>query len=932
MRKKRLLEVQKFVHCHFHTEFSFLDSIITVKGLGKILRNKGFTACAITDHGNLNGVYRFVKDLKEAGVKPIVGIEAYYVADRHRRGLTDDEKAEVTEGLAKGETRAALKQAEKDSKVRKSNHIILLAKNHNGWLKIVRAIELAHKEGFYYRPRIDFDLLKDLAPDVIVTSACMTGPASSLIREDKVSEAFDWCGKVRDIFGEDFYIEIQPLDLEDQINLNPTLVDIAETLDIELVATNDCHYIESEDEETHDVLLAIRDSQHGKRVLITDEERFRYNTKVLSVKSRNEMQNAFLKWHPEIPEETWMRALDNTLEIVDKCEDEVLKFRKGVLPVVEVEDEYDNDPDKKLWALVNKGWKWREIQEKAKGKAGTIDWIDGQDPKRKPLYHVYKERVKYEMQEITRLGFSKYFLVIYDLIWWCRDEGIRPGPGRGSVAGSLVAYLLGITAVDSIKWDCPFSRFISPDRIDYPDIDMDFPTVERRKVKEYITEKYGQDQVASICNYSTMKGKMVLKDVARVHGVPYGETEAVVGHIITRASGDARGSACLEDTFREFAECRDYYKRYPEVVKHAMLLEGNVRQLGVNAAGMVVSDSPLREIAPVQYQRVAKNQSPDGAGVGEYLVGWDKREVEEIGLLKLDVLGIEGLTYLQRCIDLVEERHDVLVEPEEWEDLDDPEVFDQFQKGNTELVWQFNSQGGIRTLKKLLPDKFEHLMAATSLIRPGPLYSGITADYVARRHGKKVKSVHPMLDRILDKTYGLCIYQEGATQIVHDMANFTWAQADAVRKCISKKLGTEYMQRHRDLFFKGTRENKIDEDVAEKVWDAIGQFGQYSFNKCIVINTIINYNEWGEYTVEDVIDDFAWDEKVYLDSYDKNTGKKFQDECLEVIDCGEQEVYEVIFSDGFKVECTLDHKFLCEDSVYHTVQEILDGDLCLVRS
>ena len=827
-KKVKRAKAQRLVHLHNHTEFSFLDSVITVKGLGRTLRKKGVRAYAITDHGNMNGVFRFVKEMKDHGIKPIVGIEFYHVADRHKRGLTEEQKKKITGGAKGASARQVLREAEKEIGVRVRNHVVVLAKNNRGFRKMVRAQEIAYKEGFYYMPRIDDEVLASLAPDVVVLTACLGGVPGRLLRAGRQADALKWLLAMRGTFGDDLYVEIQPNDMEEQATLNPELANLALEADCGIVATNDVHYIERDAWETHDVLLALRESQRGKKVLVSDEERFRYSTHELYLKTRAEMEQSFEKWHPTLLPNVWQVALDNTLKIADKIDPDVLEYHKGILPVVKVEKKYKREPDKKLWALVKRGWIWRKIKQKAKGKTGEIDWIDGKDPVTKPLYEVYVERVKYEMEEIIRLGFSKYFLLIYELIWWARRNGIRPGPGRGSVAGSMVAYLLGITAVDSVKWGCPFSRFISPDRIDYPDIDMDFPTIDRARIKQHLIEKYGQDRVASICNYATMKGKMVLKDVARVFAVPYGETDSVAAHIITRASGDARGSFCLEDTFREFRECRAYYKRYPDVVRHAMALEGNVRQLGVNAAGMVVADRALRKVIPVQYQRIRNNK---GGNIGEYITSWDKREIEDIGLLKLDVLGIDGLTYIQRTIDLIAERHDYQIEPEDWEDFDDPKIWREFQEGNTELVWQMNTQGAIRVLKKLKPDNFEHLIAATSLIRPGPLYAGITADYIKRRHGGKVKSVHPMLDSILSKTYGLCIYQEGATQIVHDMAGFTWAQADAVRKCISKKMGKEYMQRHKDLFFKGAGERGVEERTANRVWDAIGQFGQYAFNR-----------------------------------------------------------------------------------------------------
>lgn len=817
LKKRKKLE--RFAHLHTHTEYSFLDAIVRVKGLGEILKKKGVKAYAITDHGNMNGVYRFVKDLKAAGVKPIVGCEFYYVPDRHARGLTAEQTAGAKEGLTAVEGRQAVKELGRALGIRSRSHVVVLAKNNAGFQKMIRAQELAFSEGFYYFPRIDKELLLSMAPDVIVMTACIGGIPANLIREEKEEEAFEWMEEMVDHFGDDFYVEIQPNEMEEQVSFNLKLVEMAEELDASIVSTCDVHYLERKSWETHDVLLALREGQRGKRVLVSDPDRFRYTTRELYLKTRTEVERSFAKFHPDIPEEVIESSLDVTLEIAAKCDDDVLTYFKAVLPVVEVEDEYKNSPDKKLWALVKDGWKRRDIKTKCRRKFGEVDWIDGEKPRLVPLYTVYKERVKHEMEEITRMGFSKYFLVIYDLLQWCRDEGIRPGPGRGSVAGSLVAYLMGITAVDSVKYHCPFSRFISPDRIDYPDIDMDFPTVDRVRVKQYVVDKYGEDMVASICNYSTMKSKMVLKDVSRVFGVPYPETEAVVGHI------DPKGT--LEESFNTLRECKKFEANHPDVVRHAKALEGNARQLGMNAAGMVVADRPIREMIPIQYKRLRDNK---GDSVGECLTSWDKVDVEEMGLLKLDVLGIEGLTYIQRTIDLVKERHEIDIEPEDWGELDDPEVYNQFQLGNTELIWQMNTQGTIRILKKLMPDRFEHLIAVTSIIRPGPLFAGVTDSYIKRRHGAKVKSIHPMLDEILESSYGIPVFQESVTKIFHDMAGFSWVEADGVRKAISKKKEEKFAE-YKERFVEGVAEKGIDESAANRIWDSISGFGQYAFNR-----------------------------------------------------------------------------------------------------
>ena len=829
MAKVKRLKAEPLIHLHNHSEYSFLDAIIKIKGLGARLRAKGYRSYALTDHGNVNGIYAFVTELKKAGVKPIVGCEFYIVPKRTRKGLTDEERSHYSEGLKGKDAKQAIKEAEKTLGIRERSHVVCLAKNNAGWRKMIRALELAYSEGFYYFPRIDYELLRDMAPDIVVMTACLGGVPGRLISKGEFDNAVEWCDDMADTFGDDFFIEIQPNDIDAQVKMNPELVRLAQTVGVPLVATNDVHYLEPEDWQTHDSLLALRESQHGKTVLVTDPERFKYPTNQLYLKSRAEMELSFTKFHPELDPEVWKQALDNTLAIDSVIEPDIIEVRKAVLPKLNIEAEYGGSPDKKLWGLVRNGWVWRKVKQRSEGKTGVINWVDGEPPREAPLFEVCAERVKYEMREITRLGFSRYFLVIWDLIGWAREEGIRVGPGRGSVGGSYVAYLLGITSVDSVRFGCPFSRFISPDRIDYPDIDIDFPTVERSRIKKYLIDKYGAENVAGICTFGKMKGRLVLKDVGRVHNVPWQKTESVTKLVVARADADERADNTLEDTFANFSETQWYKKAYPIVVKHAQRLEGNVRHLGVHAAGMVISDEPLRNLVPVQYQR---DRSKKEGGLGEYLTGWDKRQVEAVGLLKLDILGIEGLTYIQRTLDLIKERYGETVEPEDWTDFDDALVWENFQQGNTELVWQMNTFNTIRVLRRLKPTKFDHLVATTSLIRPGPMNAGITDDYIARRHGKKAKGVHPVIDSLLSETLGLFVYQENVIQVVHDIGGFSWGEADRIRKDIGKKKGVEYLRKtYLDRFVDGAQQHGIDPAKAKHIWGQISEFGLYGFNR-----------------------------------------------------------------------------------------------------
>jgi DNA polymerase-3 subunit alpha len=902
------MSLDNFVNLHVHTEHSHLDAIIKVKGLSEHLKRVGAAACAVTEHGNLNSAFAFWKELSENGMKPIQGVEFYYVPDRHVKGVSEEHKEKLRQKLGDEEGKKAVRQLG-----RERYHIVCLAKNNRGWRKMIRAMEVAHKEGFYYMPRIDRELLLDMAGDVIVTTACVGGVPGRLISSGAFGEAKKWVRKIASAFGDDFYLEIQSNDLDIQIEHNLALAKLSQRTGVKLVATNDLHYLSREDAETHDVMLCLRESQYGRKVLVTDTDRFQYGTNQLWLKTRSELEETFERVHPDLPRKAWRQALDHTVEIAAKIDHQVIEPRNAILPKVEIAEEHKGNPDWALWALVKKGWKWRDIVGRTEGKTGKCDWLEteGRDEEI-PLTDVYRARIRYEMGLIVKLNFSRYFLVVYDMVRWCRERGIRVGPGRGSVAGSIVAWLLGLTSVDSIRWGCPFSRFISESRVDNPDVDQDVPTDRREEVKQYLRDRYGQDRVAAIANFTTMKGRMVLKDAARVHDVPFHETEQVVSYIGQGGVGDLRSSMELADVFKEFAECREYAKKYPEVVKHAVKLEGNVRQLGVHAAGVVISDEPLRNLVPVQYKRRRGAKE-----AGEYLTSWDKDQVEAMGLLKLDVLGIDALAYIQRCLDLVKERTGEVIEPEDLEP-DDPEVYKNFQEGNTELVWQFNGPGVTRTLQKIMPTKFEHLMATTALIRPGPLYSGVTQDYIKRRHGKAAKGMHKVLDGMLKHTYGLCIYQEDVTRIVHNLGGFSWADADRVRKGAAKKK-IELMEVWEPKFIEGAQKFGLSEDDAGRIWSALVEFSKYGFNRCLVGETKLSGGG-------DRIEEIIGRQGCVLKAYSRN-GQVVEDEVVRVIDAGEQEVYEIKFDDGSVVVSTLDHKFLCSDGNYHTVHEIAERGL-----
>lgn len=772
--------MNNFVHLHLHTEHSLLDSTIQIKKLASFLKEREFKACAITDHGSLSGVWRFVNTLGKYKIKPIVGIEFYWVPNRFNRP----------------------EKGEKEYRY----HVVALAKNHKGWLKLIRAQELAWTEGFYRFPRIDQEILLKLYPDCIILTACIQSPLANNLLNSMDITAHKWLKETHNVFGRDFWIEIQPNEMKDQIEINTQLIQIALGNEIDLVATCDSHYLELEHWETHDTLLAIRESHLGKTVLVSDPNRWRYTTRQLNVKTRSEMEEAFHTFHPDIKEYVWKRALDNTVLISESLPWAVLRKRKQVMPKVEVSSSVDEELERLVW----QGWEKRNLSERLKGKKGVVDWLDEKSSNIMPLEEVYRKRVEWELQQIKDQGFASYFLLVRDLIYWAKSQNIMTGPGRGSVAGSLVAYLLEITAVDSIRYKCPFSRFIAPKRVDFPDIDLDFPSEERDRIKSYLEETYGIEQVASIANFDTSKAKGILRDVARVWGVPISKVNNVTKEIV-------------EDTLVEAYEGNEVVKKfsneYPEVIRHALELEGQVRHMGSHAAGIVVSDRPIRHLCPIRWTRK-----------GEKMTSWDKRDIEAVGLLKLDILGIDVFSYIQRCLRMIETFKNEYIELEYLVNESDPKIFREFREGHTELVWQFNSQVAIQLLKKLQPDKFEHLVAASALLRPGPLRSGIAEIYLRKKSGFKIKSLDRRIDKLLSETYGVPIFQEDVMMLARELAGFNWAEADGMRKAIGKKI-PEDLEKYKEKFQDGCIERGMNPKIAERIWIQLEDFAFYAFNR-----------------------------------------------------------------------------------------------------
>jgi len=732
----------------------------------------GMPAIAITDHGVMYGAVDFYQAGQKHGVKPIIGSELY-VATRSR--------------------------TEKSSREKDSNHhMTAVAENDEGYRNLMKLVSLAHLEGYYYRPRVDKELLSRYAKGIIATSGCLAGEVGQLLLQGQVEQATRVAGEYREIFGKDnFFIELQDHGLADQHSVFPHLLEIAKAIDAPLVATNDLHYVRKADAPAHDVLLCI---QTGST--INEPGRFKFDAEEFYLKSPAEMRALFAQ-HPE--------ACDNTLAIAERC-NVALEF--GVHRLPSFIPPTGEQPEQYLR---------RSTYEGAASRYGD------------PLTDEVRARVEYELEVITSMGFTEYFLIVADLINYARTHGVRVGPGRGSAAGSIVSYCLGIVDVDPMRWGLIFERFLNPGRKEMPDIDMDFDDRGRGEVLRYATQKYGEDHVAQIVTFATIKGKQGIRDAARVLGMPYAVGDRLARMYPPSILGkDAPLAACFEpkfdwpdpgrnDAYPQASDLRAAYQTDEDarkVLDIARGLEGLRRQVSVHAAGVVISDRPLVEYVPI------RRADDDQGGI---VTQYEMHAVERLGLLKMDFLGLRNLTVIQDTLSHLKRKGielDVDNVP-----LDDKETYAMLARGDTIGVFQLESPGMRELVKRLLPDSFEDVMALVALYRPGPLGEGMHREYASRKHAlSKIEYPHPDLEPILKETYGIILYQEQVLQIASEIAGFTMAEADSLRKAMGKKIA-DVMRAQREKFVDGAVAKGYEKKLAQKLWEMIDHFSGYGFNK-----------------------------------------------------------------------------------------------------
>ncbi len=781
--KKTTLKASDYVHLHNHTQYSLLDGLTKVPELVKRVKSYGMTAVAVTDHGTLSGTIEFYKEAKAAGIKPVIGMEAYVAA----RSLYDREPG----------------------KDKQNYHIILLAMNHEGYQNLMALSTIANLEGFYYKPRIDRTLLQKHNEGLICLSGCASSELGDALRQGQYDQARDIAKWYREAFGDRYYLEVQDHGHEDhpghwteQKTINDQIIKLGEELGIPCVVTCDAHYLDHADKEAHEILLCV---QTGS--FLSDEKRMSLSEFDLHV---NKPEDVIVRWGNDHPD-----FITNTAAIAERCDVEIelgkILIPKFPVPKGETEHSY-------LQKLLYRGLAWRYGQQADKPLTEEqAAKLSVAEVKKTLAKHVL-ERAEFELGIIESMGFNGYFLIINDFIAWGKDQGIVFGPGRGSAAGSIVAYALKITELDPLAYDLLFERFLNPDRISMPDIDIDIQDSRREEVIQYCIDKYGKDRVANIVTFGRMAARNAVRDVSRVLQVPYAEADRLAKMIPPPVQGR---HIPLAESLKENRELKEEY-RGSETAKRvfdlAIQLEGTIRSHGVHAAGVVIAPEDIVCYTPLE-------MAQKGAVATQYSMG----PIDELGLLKIDFLGLSNLTTIKNALRIIKRVYGEDLDINTIE-LDDKPTYELFQRGDTTGIFQFESAGMKRYLRDLKPTGFEDLVAMNALYRPGPMQ--FIDDYIARKHGKeKVTYEHPGLKAALGNTYGVLVYQEQFMQVSKEMCGFTGGQADTLRKAIGKKQ-RDTMAKMKTAFIEGMMEHsKVNRKFAEQFWVRMEAFADYGFNK-----------------------------------------------------------------------------------------------------
>ncbi|MCB9062821.1 MAG: DNA polymerase III subunit alpha [Halobacteriovoraceae bacterium] len=774
-----------FVHLHLHTQYSLLDGAIRIPDLIKSCKEMGVRAVAQTDHGNMFGAIDFYSQCKNAGIKPILGSEIYFTPGS-RFEKRAPKKSKVVDS-----------QDEMESK-HHIHHLILLCKNNKGYENLCKLLSKAYLEGFYYKPRADIEILKEFSEGLICTTACLKGEVGYNFFTEQDERAISAIHKLHEIFGDDFYLEIQENGIPEQSLVNKKVIAYAKEHNLKVVATNDCHYLTAEDASAQEVLLCV---QTGKT--FADEKRMKLTTNEFYFKSPEKMRHNF----SYIPQ-----ACDNTLEIADKCNVELIWTDEKGNQIYHLPDfpiDSGESTEDYFRRVSREGLEKRFQGPHFSKLVASENWESTEKLK-------YYERLEGEINMIIEMGFPGYFLIVSDFIQWSKSNRIPVGPGRGSGAGSLVAYALEITNINPIPYNLLFERFINPERISMPDFDVDFCQQRRQEVIEYVTKKYGSERVGQIITFGKLQAKAVIRDVSRVYALPYSEAD-MLSKLVPDELGITLNKALeLEPKFQELM---DNDPKIRQIINISKRLEGLLRHASIHAAGVIITSLPLVNYCPLFRGRE-----------GEQVVQFDKDFSETIGLVKFDFLGLKTLTVIDYACKFIRRDHNPHFDIEEI-DIEDEEVYKFISRGETIGVFQLESSGMIDLCKRIMPGTLDDITAINALYRPGPLESGMVDDFIEIKHGRK-EMVFPFaqLEPVLKDTYGVIVYQEQVMNIARIVAGYSLGQADMLRRAMGKKKVKE-MDRHREIFRNGAKKNGFDEKKAVDLFELMANFAAYGFNK-----------------------------------------------------------------------------------------------------